>query len=274
MSYLKTATVLKLSERVMSRLAALTTERELRVQLKKVPEEFLEASSTIIEQGFILKDGDTADTRIRRRYVEGREDEAEYTLTTKYRPLEQEAETVISKEMYESLSKSILEGSFMKKTRYCKDGWEIDDISEGPHKGEIWAEYEYESTSDLPKIPETWELVEDGSADRLIISLEEEESIPADAFLNSMFGERAARSDASNDDTFSDKQNIPTLRIDSESVKGTSNHLFNVKAEKFLKDKEHATKDTLLKFFEKAQEDIEDNLIGIPDPKKIWDSIM
>ena len=128
----------------LEKLSAVQEEKELRIPLEELPPEVEESSkSKVIEQGFISK-VDACDVRIRSC-------EDKYTMTAKFRPLNQEAETEITKEMFDALWPATTDK--MKKTRYDYKGWEIDVLEDG----RIIAEYEYtkETTVDLPT---TWKV--------------------------------------------------------------------------------------------------------------------
>ena len=134
--------------------AALAEEREARIQLKAVPEAVKASPDTVverIEQGFIAKAGKEADVRIRKAVIDGSET---YTMTAKHRPTYQEAETEISKEMFETLWSLVSEP--MLKTRYKWQGWDID----ANDNGQVWAEYEMPEGQNKIQLPEGWEAAE------------------------------------------------------------------------------------------------------------------
>lgn len=147
--------------RLLPKTAALATEKEIRVRLGSVPEEIIKDSSTVktrITQGFIAKIDGGTDVRIRKTEQDGKD--PEYTMTCKYRPLFQEAETEISQEMFDNLAP--FAESMQVKDRYVWKGWDIDHVLENASRpqnvGEVWAEYELSENSGIPKIPECFKV--------------------------------------------------------------------------------------------------------------------
>jgi len=128
------------------RLAQVTRENEARVELAELPKEVREGSK--IQQGFIAEvrkdEKPYCDVRIRDR-------DGKYTLTAKFRPLQQEAELEISKEMFDALWPIVQRP--VLKTRYDVDGWEIDVRDDD---GRIFAEYEFDNGEKSVKMPEHW----------------------------------------------------------------------------------------------------------------------
>jgi len=123
----------------LSVLAAVEQEKELRLPLMELPPEVSKSGKgKKIIQGFIIE-VPGCDVRIRKV-------DEDYTMTAKYRPLSQEAETNITKEIFDALWPSI--SRKQSKTRYEYKGWEIDVMD----TGEVVAEFEYskEKTVDLP----------------------------------------------------------------------------------------------------------------------------
>ena len=131
----------------LERFASVEFEGEVRLALKSVPGE-VKADSDVeeISQGFIAKSGDS-DVRIRKTVVNSAEAETTYTLTAKHRPLSQESEMVISKEMFDALW--AVTSSQMRKTRYKWNGWDIDEFPDG----KVVAEYEYEEGAKEVVVP-------------------------------------------------------------------------------------------------------------------------
>ena len=127
------------------RLAQVKREVEAHIELSELPPEAKDGSR--IRQGFIaeVRKGDKpfCDVRIR-------DQEGQYTLTAKFRPLNQEAEMKISKEIFDALWPIVQKEE--KKTRYVIDGWEVDELDDG----RIFAEYEFEDKEKKVKIPEHW----------------------------------------------------------------------------------------------------------------------
>lgn len=144
-----------------SRNAALGEERELRVPLKSVPEDLHQrAEIHRISQGFLVKGDNKTDLRIRKDESLGPDGEVletSYTMTAKHRPMFQEAETSISKEIFDNLWGSTKKR--MVKNRYKVDGWDVDELTEGDSSGEVWAEYEYSEGTKSVEIPKGWELL-------------------------------------------------------------------------------------------------------------------
>lgn len=135
----------------MAKSAAVEEEREIRVQLTELPEEVKSSPETVverIEQGFIAMAPGGTDVRIRKASIDGVES---YTMTAKHRPLYQEAEMEISKEIFESLWPTVKKP--MLKTRYKWQGWDVDALD----SGEIWAEFELEEGQGQVKLPSAWQ---------------------------------------------------------------------------------------------------------------------
>lgn len=133
-------------------------EDEDRFKLKRVPDKVLaEAKNTMysIEQGFIAKPNDQCDVRIRREYHLNYRGVYKYTQTTKFRPLNQEAEMEISEQMFNALWATAT--SKQTKTRYKWNGWDIDVFEDGG----VVAEYE-KGIGERPTIPMCFEIVKNG----------------------------------------------------------------------------------------------------------------
>lgn len=124
--------------------AAVGEEKELRVPLMELPPEIGKANKgEVIQQGFI-SEAPNCDVRIRKRG-------ADYSLTAKFRPLNQEAEMEISKEMFETLWPTVIKPQ--NKTRYDYKGWEIDVMEDGS----IVAEFEYTKEKSV-NLPTHWKI--------------------------------------------------------------------------------------------------------------------
>jgi hypothetical protein len=146
--------------------ADLGEEKEIRILLSNLPKSVLSDDSTektSIHQGFICVGEGGTDVRIRKEVSsDGKET---FTMTAKCRPENHEAETEISKEIFENLWPKAKGRVF--KDRYRWNGFDIDDISEGENKGqaagEVWAEYEY--SGNPPKVSDIvgkdWKIVEE-----------------------------------------------------------------------------------------------------------------
>ena len=137
-------------------LAFPSTEKEIRVPLKSVPEEVKNTATRIlrITQAFINKNKDESDVRIRKtKYIlsPNAQEEYEYSLTAKHRPQELESEMEIPKVMFDSLWSNSF--SRQKKLRYCWQGWDIDVFEDGG----VVAEFEYDNEADIPSIPDFFE---------------------------------------------------------------------------------------------------------------------
>ena len=127
-------------------------EDELRLTLKEVPMKVIvesKQSKFSIEQGFLLKI-DSADLRIRKTTsIDGDES---YSMAMKFRPLDQEAETKISQEMFDAFwPQAIMKQS---KTRYVWMGWDIDELE----NGEVYAEFE-RGEGEKPTIPSCFDVL-------------------------------------------------------------------------------------------------------------------
>lgn len=131
----------------MRKLAELLgTEFERRVELAELPPECKEARAVLeIRQGFIhevLAAGQPhCDVRIRHSRDDSKSEAAaanpKYTLTAKFRPLQHEAETEISREMFSALWPGTTKKQ-EKKRCLLASGWVVDEMSD-----KIVAEFEY-----------------------------------------------------------------------------------------------------------------------------------
>lgn len=131
-------------------------EIEHRLTLSEIPEEVKNVKPTLIRQGIIreVRKNGKMITYARVRMKQEPNKEPVYSLGVKNFPLHQEAETQISKEMFESFYPNNLDKP-QEKNRYVLDnGWEIDVVKDS---NEIYAEYEYENKNDIV-IPSHWKV--------------------------------------------------------------------------------------------------------------------
>jgi CYTH domain-containing protein len=136
------------------RKAELAHEFERRFELAELPEG-AENPQEII-QGYLARNDDGM-IRIRKQ-------EDSYTMTAKYFEGEHEAETEISKEIFEALWPETFK--HQKKIRYeYKNGddheWCIDVIEEGGEAGKIVAEVETKTPDSPVDIPEHFDVIEE-----------------------------------------------------------------------------------------------------------------
>jgi hypothetical protein len=142
-------------------------EREKRLTLLELPEECKDIKPIIIKQGVLNEvrgdDGkNIAYARVRSTQDTNTEDKCEYSLGVKQMKLQQEVETEISKEMFDTFfPKNVLKPQV--KLRYClSNGWDVDqivhsDIKNGKQPDEIYAEYEHEKDETV-KVPSNWKV--------------------------------------------------------------------------------------------------------------------
>jgi hypothetical protein len=128
----------------------LRREEEKRVKLEGLPPECGGARLLEIRQGFIreiLDEGKPhCDVRVRRAQEKG--EAAKYTMTAKFRPLKQESETEISREMFSALWPKTEKKQ--EKRRYLLEcGWVVDEMADGS----VVAEFEY-GKGKSPEMPE------------------------------------------------------------------------------------------------------------------------
>jgi len=131
-------------------------EKEHRLTLLELPEEVKTVEPTLIQQGVIreIKQNGNVITYARVRMKKEPGKDSVYSLGVKNFPLQQEVETEISKEMFESFYPNNLDKP-QEKNRYVLDnGWEIDVVKDS---NEIYAEYEYENKNDIV-IPSHWKV--------------------------------------------------------------------------------------------------------------------
>ena len=116
-------------------------EREKRLELSVVPKETEGIKPAIIKQGILResKNGDNVISYARIRMKQEPGKEPQYSLGVKHFPRKEEAETEISKQIFDSFYPKNLTKPQSKKRYHLKNGWDIDVI-EG---GGIRAEYEH-----------------------------------------------------------------------------------------------------------------------------------
>ena len=128
-------------------------ERERRVKLSEIPTETEGVEPSIIKQGVLREvskdDSVKAYARIRMKKDPGKE--VKYSLGVKHFPLSQEAETEISKQMFDAFYPDNLDKPQEKKRYTLKNGWEIDVIDDGG----IVAEFEH-AKGDKVTVPKEW----------------------------------------------------------------------------------------------------------------------
>jgi len=132
-------------------------EREARLTLTELPEEVMNKKSTLIKQGVLREVRDDNDKMIsyaRIRMKQEPNEEPIYSLGVKNFPLHQEAETEISKEMFDSFFPDNLLKPQVKHRYKTDDGWEIDQVDTD---GGIYAEYEHDK-GDKVKVPSHWKI--------------------------------------------------------------------------------------------------------------------
>lgn len=132
----------------MRRTAGLAKEYEARFDLTEVPDAVKDSASSVIDirQGTVASSEDrTVMVRVRSSSERGKG--TEYTMTAKCYPTSDEAETEISKDIFDGLYPSLSRKEV--KTRYVWNGWDIDDISEGDRAGKVVAEFEHDGSSEV-----------------------------------------------------------------------------------------------------------------------------
>jgi hypothetical protein len=132
-------------------------EDELSFKLRKVPDlvkQETKFSTEKIVQGFILKPNDEIDTRIRKTVFLNTRGMTEYTMTTKFRPKNEESEETISESMFNAYWKDVA-FSKQEKIRYKWNGWDIDEFPDGG----VVAEYEKGWSKERPSIPSCFEVI-------------------------------------------------------------------------------------------------------------------
>lgn len=129
-------------------------EREKRIELYELPVEVKEIKPALIQQGMLKEvrsDDDKMISYVRIRMKQEPGKYPEYSLGVKNFPLQQEVETEISKEMFDSFYPNNLDKP-QEKLRYTtSSGWDIDAVKDGG----IYAEYEHGKLEDVV-IPSHW----------------------------------------------------------------------------------------------------------------------
>lgn len=123
----------------MLRLSTMGYEREVRLELKKLPKNL--GNPQVIEQFFVLKD-DTTYIRLRKTTFKGQEG---YYLTLKFgeQPNQLESTTETNRQIWEYYREHHeSRSSYQRKNRYNYGHWTIDEVEEGHNKGKILAELE------------------------------------------------------------------------------------------------------------------------------------
>lgn len=131
-------------------------EREKRIVLDSLPSEVKDIKPILIRQGVLkeVKDGDKLITYTRIRMKQEPFKDPIYSLGVKYFPSQQEVETEISKQMFDSYYPNNLD-KIQEKFRYTlPNGWEIDMI---PKEGKVVAEYEHGKDEEI-EVPKHWKI--------------------------------------------------------------------------------------------------------------------
>ncbi|MDO8640937.1 MAG: hypothetical protein Q7R33_05285 [Nitrosarchaeum sp.] len=132
-------------------------EIESRLQLSELPTECKDVKPAIIKQGILREvrnDGNMI-SYARVRMMKDYDKEPQYSLGVKNFPLQQEAETEISKTMFDSFYPDNLEKPQVKLRYALPNGWTVDVTNLESQIPEIYAEYEHDKNEKL-KIPEHW----------------------------------------------------------------------------------------------------------------------
>jgi len=128
-------------------------EIERRIELSEVPEETQGIKPIIIKQGVLREVGKGDDVkayaRVRMKQEPG--EDPKYSLGVKHFSRSEEAETEISKAMFDAFYPDNLDKPQSKKRYTLKSGWEIDVIDDGT----IRAEFEHEK-GDKVVVPKEW----------------------------------------------------------------------------------------------------------------------
>jgi hypothetical protein len=129
-------------------------EKEYRINLKKLPAECDGVKPIIIKQGILreVKDGDKVVTYCRIRSMQEPGKTVKYSLGVKNFSKNEESESEISKETFDSWYPENLDKPQEKKRYKIPGGWTVDDID----NGDIVAEYEYKNKSEIPDVPKHW----------------------------------------------------------------------------------------------------------------------
>ena len=128
-------------------------ERERRIDLAEAPAEIKGIEPIIIKQGILREvgtDGSVkAYARVRMKQDPGKD--PVYSLGVKHFPRSEEAETEISKAMYDAFYPDNLDKPQSKKRYVLKSGWEIDVMDDGS----VRAEFEHKK-GDKIIVPKKW----------------------------------------------------------------------------------------------------------------------
>ena len=131
-------------------------EQEHRLVLLEQPPEIKDVNPTIIRQGMLreVRKNDQTFAYARMRMKQEFSKEPKYVLGVKHLFLQQEAETEISKEMFDAFYPNNIDKPQEKYRYTLKNGWEID-IVQGTN--EIYAEYEYDGKEKVI-VPKHWKV--------------------------------------------------------------------------------------------------------------------
>ena len=129
-------------------------EHEKRIKLKELPKECEDIKPILIKQGIIkeVKNGDDVISYVRIRLKQEPEKDPEYSLGVKHFPLHQEAETEISKDIFDAFYPDNLLKPQVKHRYTLDNGWEVDKIDDGS----FVAEYEHDKSQSPINIPKHW----------------------------------------------------------------------------------------------------------------------
>jgi hypothetical protein len=135
-------------------------EREKRIELSELPEECKGVKPTLIKQGKLrdVRDGNKSVAYARIRMMKEAGADAKYSLGVKHLPLQQEAETDISQDMFDCFYPNNLDGP-QEKLRYSlPNGWDVDQIvKSSKDDGKIFAEYEHNEGENVG-VPSHWKI--------------------------------------------------------------------------------------------------------------------
>ena len=137
----------------LNKRAGLAKEYEARYDLKEVPQAIRDSAQAVIEikQGTVASSADgTVMVRVRMSSDGGQA--PEYTMTAKCYPTSDEAETEISKDIFDGFYPSLARRE--EKVRYRWNGWDIDEISGGDRAGKVVAEFEHDGKTKVEVPPE------------------------------------------------------------------------------------------------------------------------
>ena len=133
-------------------------EREKRVELIELPKECDDVKPVTIKQCKLkdVRNDNKSIAYVRVRMKKEADKDPQFSLGVKHLPLQQEAETEISKEMFDCFYKDADDAQ--EKLRYClPNGWDIDKIFSEKYNGKIFAEYEHDKNENV-KVPSHWKL--------------------------------------------------------------------------------------------------------------------